>query len=98
VLKNHITWVFTPKNQSFALNFGTPALAKGGSGDTLTGMLGALLARGVQTTDACLLAVALHGRAARLMELQRGIDSVNPSELPDLLGLAYRSFERGEDL
>lgn len=98
VLKNHITWVFTPKNQSFALNFGTPALAKGGSGDTLTGMLGALLARGVQTTDACLLAVALHGRAARLMELQRGIDSVNPSELPDWLGLAYRSFERGEDV
>lgn len=98
VLKNHITWIFTPEGQSFALNFGTPALAKGGAGDSLTGMLGALLARGVQTTDACLLAVALHGRAARLMEVQRGTDSVNPSELPDWLGFAYRSFERGENV
>jgi NAD(P)H-hydrate epimerase len=96
VLKNHITWVFTPEGQAFALNFGTPALAKGGSGDSLTGMLGALLARGLQTTNACLLAVALHGRAARLMEMQRGTDSVNPSELPDYLGLAYRTFEQGE--
>ncbi len=43
---------------------GNAGLASGGTGDVLTGMLGALLAQGVQLEDAVKLAVCLHGAAA----------------------------------
>jgi ADP-dependent NAD(P)H-hydrate dehydratase / NAD(P)H-hydrate epimerase len=43
---------------------GNPGLASGGTGDVLTGMLGALLAQGVPLKDAVKLAVCLHGAAA----------------------------------
>jgi len=43
---------------------GNAGLASGGTGDVLAGMLGALLAQGVQLKDALRLAVCLHGAAA----------------------------------
>lgn len=43
---------------------GNAGLARAGSGDVLTGMAGALLARGLAPFDAALLAAYLHGRAA----------------------------------
>ena len=43
---------------------GNAGLASGGTGDVLTGMLGALLAQGVQVAEALKLAVCLHGAAA----------------------------------
>ena len=45
---------------------GTAALAKAGTGDVLAGMLGALLAQGLNPFDASVLAVTLHARAGRL--------------------------------
>ena len=44
---------------------GTSALAKAGTGDVLAGMAAALLAQGLAPVDACVLAAALHARAAR---------------------------------
>ena len=43
--------------------FGTPALAKAGTGDVLAGVIGALLAQGIAPMRACLLGTALHARA-----------------------------------
>lgn len=43
---------------------GSPALATAGTGDVLSGMLGALLAQGIAAWDAAVAAVWLHGRAA----------------------------------
>ncbi|TYZ41625.1 bifunctional ADP-dependent NAD(P)H-hydrate dehydratase/NAD(P)H-hydrate epimerase, partial [Ralstonia solanacearum] len=43
---------------------GNGSLATGGTGDVLTGMIGALLAQGVPAREAALAAVWLHGRAA----------------------------------
>jgi hydroxyethylthiazole kinase-like uncharacterized protein yjeF len=43
---------------------GNAALASGGTGDVLAGMLGALLVQGVEVKDALKLAVCLHGAAA----------------------------------
>ena len=45
---------------------GTSALAKAGTGDVLAGMLGALLAQGIDPLDAAVLAVTLHARAGRV--------------------------------
>ena len=45
---------------------GTSALAKAGTGDVLAGMMGALLAQGLDPVDAGVLAATLHARAGRL--------------------------------
>ncbi len=45
---------------------GTPRLATAGTGDVLSGVIGALLARGVEPRWAAALAAHVHGRAARL--------------------------------
>ncbi|HET7261536.1 MAG TPA: NAD(P)H-hydrate dehydratase [Casimicrobiaceae bacterium] len=43
---------------------GNPALSTAGSGDVLSGMLGALLAQGITAADAARIAVCVHGAAA----------------------------------
>lgn len=50
---------------------GSPALATGGTGDVLTGVIGALLARGVPPRDAARLAAFVHGRAGERLSAQR---------------------------
>jgi hydroxyethylthiazole kinase-like uncharacterized protein yjeF len=45
--------------------FGSPALSKGGSGDVLSGLIGALLAQGYHAKEAAISAVLAHGLAAQ---------------------------------
>lgn len=51
---------------------GTAALATGGSGDVLSGMVGTLLAQGIAPADAAACAAWVHGRAAELVAGVRG--------------------------
>ena len=62
VLKGPQTFV-SDGGRTEMLDAGTPALAKAGTGDVLAGMVGALLAQGLDAFDASCLAVYLHGRA-----------------------------------
>ncbi|MEO8509283.1 MAG: NAD(P)H-hydrate dehydratase, partial [Betaproteobacteria bacterium] len=63
---------------------GGPALATAGSGDVLSGLLGAVLAQGIDAKAALRLAVCLHGAAADLL-VARGCGplGLTASELPD---------------
>jgi NAD(P)H-hydrate epimerase len=51
---------------------GGPVLATGGTGDVLTGVIGALLARGLTARNAARLGAYVHGRAADRLALRRG--------------------------
>ncbi len=62
VLKGPITYVAEGKRVE-AMREGTSALAKAGTGDVLAGMIGALLAQGVNPFDAALGGAELHARA-----------------------------------
>ena len=63
---------------------GNPALASAGSGDVLAGMLGAMLAQGLDAVAALRYGVCLHGAAAdRLVERGVGPIGVGASELAD---------------
>jgi NAD(P)H-hydrate epimerase len=62
VLKGHRT-VVCDGRRFYVNDTGDSTLAKGGSGDVLSGMLGCLLAQGMERFDAAVLAVHLHGRA-----------------------------------
>ena len=70
---------------SFDINAsGGPALATAGSGDVLAGMLGALLAQGLEPHDALRIGVCLHGAAAdRLVSGGTGPVGLVASELAD---------------
>lgn len=62
---------------------GTPVLATGGSGDLLTGIVGALLAQGVAAPDAAALGAWVHGMAAEVATAAAG--TVRGVTLDDVL-------------
>ncbi|OAI63623.1 carbohydrate kinase [Ralstonia solanacearum] len=64
VLKGSGTVIAAPGVPPTVNPTGNGGLASGGTGDVLTGMVGALLAQGVPAREAALAAVWLHGRAA----------------------------------
>lgn len=65
LLKGDRTIVAAPDGRAWANPTGTPALATGGSGDVLTGLLGSLLAAGLPPERAALAAAYAHGLAGR---------------------------------
>ena len=69
---------------SYAINAsGNPGLASGGTGDTLSGFVGALLAQGLPGREALPLAVCLHGAAAdALVARGEGPLGLTAGELP----------------
>jgi len=66
VLKGAHTIIATPNEELYINTTGGPELAKGGTGDVLTGMLTGFLAQKIPVLDAVLLAVYLHGMAGTL--------------------------------
>ncbi len=82
VLKGAGTVVANEDGQSAVVPAGSPALAKGGSGDVLAGCLCGLLAMGILPASAAFVAACLHGRAGE--ELARAFSEygVLPSDLP----------------
>jgi NAD(P)H-hydrate epimerase len=70
---------------------GVPALATAGTGDVLSGIIGAFLARGVAAHEAAALAAHAHGRAA-----QRGrAQGLVAGQLPDLLAAYLSEWSTG---
>lgn len=63
VLKNQYTFVCKPSGEVFINSTGNPAMASGGMGDVLTGIMVSLLAQNYSTIDAAILAVYVHGKA-----------------------------------
>jgi NAD(P)H-hydrate epimerase len=62
LLKGHGT-IVTDGNSVYVNTTGNPGMATGGSGDVLSGFLGALLAQGMPALDAAILGAFLHGLA-----------------------------------
>ena len=66
VLKGHRTLTAAPAGNVLVNTTGNSGLAKGGSGDVLTGIVAALLAQGATAVRAAAVGVWLHGRAGDL--------------------------------
>jgi NAD(P)H-hydrate epimerase len=89
VLKGHGT-IVTDGRRVFVNPTGNPGMATGGSGDVLAGLLGALLAGGMEAFDATVLGVYLHGLAGDLARDERGEASLIATDLLAHLGGAFR--------
>ena len=80
LLKSNACIVTNGKNTSLAAE-GTPALARGGSGDVLAGIVCALAARGVTAMRAAICGAHLLGRTGALAEGESNEYSVTASDL-----------------
>jgi NAD(P)H-hydrate epimerase len=93
VLKGTRTLITAPGQPFFINTTGNPGLSTGGSGDTLSGILGTLLAQGLSPLDAARLGVWLHGHAADLVLAERGCEEgLTPTMLSAHLGSALVSL------
>ena len=89
VLKGHHTAICMPDGHVAFNTTGNAGMATAGSGDVLTGIITALLARGYQQHEACLLAVYLHGLAGDLAAQELGEESLIASDIIDYLPKAF---------
>jgi ADP-dependent NAD(P)H-hydrate dehydratase / NAD(P)H-hydrate epimerase len=67
-----------------------PALATAGTGDVLSGAVGALLARGVEPFHAACAGVELHRRAGRLAGARIGVEGAMARDVIAMLPFARR--------
>ncbi|MBM4422431.1 MAG: NAD(P)H-hydrate dehydratase [Chloroflexi bacterium] len=66
LLKGAFTVVAAPDGRAAIEPFATPALAKAGSGDVLSGIIGSLLAQGLDPFEAAVTGAYVHGRAGEI--------------------------------
>jgi len=83
VLKGHVD-VISNGRQTALNKTGNPAMTKGGTGDSLAGICGALLARGITPFDAACAAAWLNGAAGDAARRKKG-EGFLVSEMIDLI-------------
>ena len=77
---------------------GNPGMATAGSGDVLTGILLALLARGIQPEETALVGTYIHGVAGDLAAEKKGEYGMISSDIIDYLPLAWNILEKNQYL
>lgn len=92
VLKGPITYIASSGEMTEAMDRGTAALAKAGTGDVLAGIIGALLAQGLAPRDATALGCALHAEAGRAAADALTAIAVTADDLPTYLPQALRTI------
>ncbi len=81
VLKGANTVIAAPTGEAFVNTTGNAGLAKGGSGDVLTGIIASLIAQGTDIFYGSVLGVYLHGLAADKLAAQRNLFGIMPRNL-----------------
>lgn len=89
VLKGHFTMVLSPDGHISVNSSGNAGMAKGGSGDALTGVIAALLAQSFAPAQAAALGVYLHGCAG---DMAAGVYSEEAMLATDLIGCIGKVF------
>jgi len=89
VLKGAYTAIVSPFGEVFFNSTGNPGMAKGGSGDVLSGIITAFLAQGFSAESAAKFAVYLHGLAGDMAAEYFSELSMTPSNTIEFIGKAY---------
>jgi NAD(P)H-hydrate epimerase len=96
VLKGARTLIAAPDGRLAINPTGNVALASGGSGDVLTGMIGSFLAQGSEPFVAACLGVYGHGLAADVAAEELGGRGVLAGDLAEFLPAVWRLIESDE--
>lgn len=95
VLKGAHTVIAAPNGDLLRSDIATPALATAGSGDVLSGAIGAFLAAGLSPYDAAGCGVAVHGAAGLLAEDRIGRAGAVARDIANLLPTAIEQLRDG---
>ena len=93
VLKDARTLVAKRDENIYLNTSGNSAMAKGGSGDVLAGIIAGILAQGAESYKASCLGVYLHGLAGDKAREKKGSYSVLASDLIDTVGDVCKEIE-----
>jgi len=94
VLKGHYTLITTPFKRAYFNSTGNAGMAKGGSGDVLTGILTGLVAQGYPSLEACLLGVYLHGMAGDIAADKFSQEAMVAGNIIDSMGEAWKRLTK----
>lgn len=92
VLKGTYTSICSPEGIVYFNNTGNSGMAKGGSGDVLTGLLTGLIAQGYTTEDACQIGVWIHGLAGDFAARKKNEITMTAMDLADGLTDAFNEI------
>ena len=92
VLKGHRTVIATPEGNVLVNTTGNSGLAKGGSGDVLTGMIASLLAQGATAVQAAALGVWMHGRAGDFAAERLTEYAMTPADVIEFLPDVFKEL------
>ena len=92
VLKGAFTAVISSDGEVHFNSTGNSSLAKGGSGDTLTGIITALVAQGYTNLHAAILGVYLHGLCADICIETNAPESIIAADIINALGKAFKKI------
>lgn len=90
ILKGHNSALCMPDGKIIFNSTGNAGMATAGSGDVLTGIITALLARGYSSADAALVGMYLHGLAGDLACKDLGMESLIASDIIDYMPKAFK--------
>ena len=96
VLKGHRTVVARPDGKTYVNSTGNPGMAKGGTGDVLTGMIASFIGQGMRPFNAAMLGVYLHGLAGDLAAKEKGEVSMLASDLLNKIPEAIKKLQRSQ--
>ena len=89
LLKGAPTYIASPDGSVYVIPTANSGMAKGGSGDVLTGIIVALLSQGLVATEAAVLGALLHQKAGRITREELGAFSMLPSDIIKNLHKAF---------
>ena len=89
VLKGHNTVVADYRNNLYINKTGNPGMSTAGSGDVLTGIIGAFLGQGLDAFNAAKYAVYLHGLAGDLAAKEKTQIGMIASDIVDKIPEAF---------
>jgi len=90
VLKGKNTIIASQKGELYINNIGNSGMATAGSGDALSGMIGAYMARGLNAFDASVVSVFLHALSGDISAQKTSIDFMNAGDIIE--NLKYINF------
>lgn len=93
LIKSHHTIIVTPGGYVYFNSTGGSGMAKGGSGDVLTGLITSLLAQGYTSTEAAILGVYLHGLAGDMAAQSRSEEAMSASDIIEFFSAAFLSIK-----
>ncbi len=88
--KGRFSVLTTPDGLTYINSTGNSGMAKGGSGDVLTGILTGLFARTGHMKSAAIIGMYMHGLAGDLAAIDKGMESMIASDLIDKLPEVFK--------